>query len=50
MENEGFYAKDGEDDPSRYAQSFPDTGHALHWEQPEKFTEDLLQFIASTPA
>ena len=29
---------------------FPDTGHALHWERPEKFAQDLLQFIASTPA
>jgi pimeloyl-ACP methyl ester carboxylesterase len=28
---------------------FPDTGHALHWEQPERFTQDLLAFIASTP-
>jgi pimeloyl-ACP methyl ester carboxylesterase len=29
---------------------FPDTGHALHWEHPERFAEDLLRFIASTPA
>lgn len=27
---------------------YPDTGHALHWEQPEKFAKDLLAFIAST--
>jgi pimeloyl-ACP methyl ester carboxylesterase len=29
---------------------FPDTGHALHWERPERFAKDLLQFIASPPA
>jgi non-heme chloroperoxidase len=29
---------------------FPDTGHALHWERPERFAEALLQFIASTPS
>lgn len=26
---------------------YPDTGHALHWEQPEKFARDLLDFIAA---
>jgi pimeloyl-ACP methyl ester carboxylesterase len=29
---------------------YPDTGHALHWERPEQFAQDLLKFIASTPS
>jgi len=29
---------------------YPETGHALHWERPEQFAQDLLKFIASTPA
>ena len=28
---------------------YPGTGHALHWEQPVKFSHDLLAFIAATP-
>jgi len=24
---------------------YPETGHALHWERPERFTRDLLAFI-----
>jgi non-heme chloroperoxidase len=24
---------------------YPETGHALHWEQPEKFASDLLAFV-----
>jgi len=24
---------------------YPETGHALHWERPERFSTDLLQFI-----
>ena len=34
--------------PNAVLKVYPDTGHALHWEQPEKFTQDLLSFIAST--
>lgn len=29
---------------------YPGTGHALHWEQPEKFAQDLLAFIAAHPS
>jgi non-heme chloroperoxidase len=35
--------------PHATLEIFPDTGHALHWERPEKFAADLLQFITSTP-
>jgi non-heme chloroperoxidase len=28
---------------------YPETGHALHWEQPERFTRDLLAFIQQNP-
>ncbi|HET9785874.1 MAG TPA: alpha/beta hydrolase, partial [Pyrinomonadaceae bacterium] len=24
---------------------YPDTGHALHWERPERFAKDLQDFI-----
>ena len=24
---------------------YPDTGHGLHWERPERFTEDLVRFL-----
>jgi non-heme chloroperoxidase len=24
---------------------YPDTGHALHWERPERFGKDLQEFI-----
>jgi non-heme chloroperoxidase len=24
---------------------YPDTGHALHWEEPQRFARDLLQFL-----
>ncbi|MEO8359801.1 MAG: alpha/beta hydrolase [Vicinamibacteria bacterium] len=26
--------------------AYPNTGHALHWEHPERFTKDLLAFMA----
>lgn len=29
---------------------YPGTGHALHWEEPERFTRDLLTFMSGTPA
>lgn len=28
--------------------AYPETGHALHWERPEKFTQDLLAFMRQT--
>ena len=28
---------------------YPETGHALHWEQPVKFTKDMLDFIKAHP-
>jgi non-heme chloroperoxidase len=24
---------------------YPDTGHALHWEEPERFARDLIAFV-----
>lgn len=30
--------------------TYPETGHALHWERPEEFTRDLLAFIHDAPA
>jgi pimeloyl-ACP methyl ester carboxylesterase len=27
------------------AKVYPDTGHALHWERPERFAKDLQEFI-----
>jgi pimeloyl-ACP methyl ester carboxylesterase len=24
---------------------YPNTGHALHWEQPERFARDLVEFM-----
>jgi pimeloyl-ACP methyl ester carboxylesterase len=33
--------------PDATLRVYPETGHALHWEQPERFTEDLTAFIAS---
>jgi pimeloyl-ACP methyl ester carboxylesterase len=30
--------------------AYPETGHALHWEEPEKFTSDLLAFIRRYPS
>lgn len=29
---------------------YPDTGHALHWERPDRFAPDLLTFLGGTPA
>jgi non-heme chloroperoxidase len=31
--------------PHATLKAYPETGHALHWEEPEKFTADLLAFI-----
>jgi pimeloyl-ACP methyl ester carboxylesterase len=31
--------------PHATLKAYPDTGHALHWERPEEFTRDLLDFI-----
>ena len=31
--------------PHAQLKSYPETGHALHWERPAEFTHDLLQFI-----
>lgn len=28
---------------------YPETGHALHWEQPEQFAEDLQTFLQARP-
>lgn len=29
--------------------AYPETGHALHWERPERFTRELLAFIEGRP-
>jgi pimeloyl-ACP methyl ester carboxylesterase len=34
--------------PRASLKAYPETGHALHWEQPERFTRDLLEFIQQT--
>jgi pimeloyl-ACP methyl ester carboxylesterase len=31
--------------PHATLKAYPETGHALHWERPEEFTRDLLDFI-----
>ena len=33
--------------PQAQLKDYPETGHALHWERPERFTADLLAFIQS---
>lgn len=27
---------------------YPDTGHALHWELPQRFAADLTEFVRGT--
>ncbi len=49
-----YFKKDDEDIlvktiPQATFKLYPDTGHALHWEQPERFTNDMLAFIAAHP-
>ncbi|MDE1175613.1 MAG: alpha/beta hydrolase [Edaphobacter sp.] len=36
--------------PHATLKSYPETGHALHWERPEEFTRDLLAFIDGSGA
>lgn len=33
--------------PQAQLKAYPETGHALHWERPERFTTDLLAFVRS---
>jgi non-heme chloroperoxidase len=33
--------------PQAQLKDYPETGHALHWERPERFTTDLLAFMRS---
>lgn len=33
--------------PHARLSTFPQTGHALHWERPERFTKELLAFVDS---
>jgi non-heme chloroperoxidase len=35
--------------PHATLKTFPETGHALHWERPEQFTVGLLAFIGPGP-
>lgn len=35
--------------PQASLKVYPETGHALHWERPERFTADLLASISGTP-
>lgn len=34
--------------PQASLKAYPETGHALHWERPQRFTADLLAFIRSS--
>jgi pimeloyl-ACP methyl ester carboxylesterase len=34
--------------PQASLKAYPETGHALHWERPQRFTADLLTFIRSS--
>ena len=36
--------------PHATLKAYPETGHALHWEEPEKFASDLLAFIRKYPS
>jgi len=50
-EKDNFFKKEDQDVlvktlPHGVLKVYPETGHALHWEQPEKFASDLLGFIA----
>ena len=36
--------------PNATLRVYEETGHSLHWEQPERFVQDLQTFIRSTPA
>jgi non-heme chloroperoxidase len=36
--------------PNASLRAYPEIGHALHWEEPAKFTSDLLAFIRSHPS
>jgi len=36
--------------PHATLKAYPETGHALHWEEPQKFTSDLLAFIRNNPS
>jgi pimeloyl-ACP methyl ester carboxylesterase len=36
--------------PGAALRVYPETGHALHWEQPERFAEDLRTFLQARPA
>lgn len=35
--------------PHATLKAYPETGHALHWERPERFASDLLAFIQQPP-
>ncbi|HLT48120.1 MAG TPA: alpha/beta hydrolase [Rubricoccaceae bacterium] len=35
--------------PNATLKVYEETGHALHWERPERFAEDVAAFAASTP-
>jgi pimeloyl-ACP methyl ester carboxylesterase len=35
--------------PGATLRVYPETGHALHWEQPERFAREVAAFVASTP-
>ena len=48
-----YFKKDDEDVlvktiPNAKFKLYAETGHALHWEQPERFTKDMLDFIATS--
>ncbi len=50
-EKDAMFAKADQDGllgliPGSKLIAYPDTGHALHWEQPQRFSHDLSAFIA----
>ncbi len=49
-EKDSIFSREDEDIltrtiPHARLSAYPDTGHALHWERPERFTQELLAFI-----
>ncbi|HEU4830142.1 MAG TPA: alpha/beta hydrolase [Gemmatimonadales bacterium] len=54
-EHDSVFSKENRDElaqqlPDAERIDYEDTGHAVHWERPERFAEDLDEFIRRTPA
>jgi len=53
-EKDSIFTRAAEDElirelPHAQFSAYPETGHALHWERPERFSRELLAFIQSKP-